>query len=232
MRIQISAAVALALAGGFCGMQPAAHAADTANLSVTGTIITSACTPTIDHPVLDLGDVRYGDLNVDTPTNLDQKDFTLFIRCPTPLNVAFRVMDNTATGAGTDISLGTVPGGTQQIGDASISPQMNNEGDIYGNPTVDGMRSVLTWSNDTGEHWLDNNQSYIRLEPEYMYAAAADESADPTAGGGVCLSPATATTDLWGRATELDGGRPVNRICDLLPGLSVRPAPPEQASCS
>lgn len=87
--------VALGLAGLGCSMVNAAFAAETADLTVRGTITLGACTPTLDNGgVVDLGKTRLADIG--TGINLPDHHINLNIACTAPTAVGFTTTDNRA----------------------------------------------------------------------------------------------------------------------------------------
>jgi hypothetical protein len=112
MRIRTSAAVALALAGGFCtAISPLAQAADSVDLAITGTISLGACTPVFDNGgTVDYGKISSASLTSGAPTDLGPKSTSLTVTCDAPRSVGFTITDNAAASAVTS-ALATVPAG-------------------------------------------------------------------------------------------------------------------------
>ncbi|OMQ18519.1 DUF1120 domain-containing protein [Serratia oryzae] len=72
----------------------AVHAAD-ANLTIKGTILPAACTPSISNGgVIDYGSIDSNSLNVNKVTNLQTMPLTISIACTSPIKVGFKVADN------------------------------------------------------------------------------------------------------------------------------------------
>lgn len=88
--VLISLATALCLTTGL-----AAQAASSVDLSVTGLITPSACTPTLANGgVYDLGKISAKDLNVDQPTKLASHDLQLTLNCEASTLLALEPRDN------------------------------------------------------------------------------------------------------------------------------------------
>jgi len=69
-------------------------AAESMDLVVQVTAVTGSCTPTLDTPVVNLGNIRYTTLNELTPTALPQKNVRLTITCSSPMAVGWTISDN------------------------------------------------------------------------------------------------------------------------------------------
>lgn len=73
------------------------QAASSVDLSVTGSITPSACTPSLSNGgVYDLGKIAAKDLNVDQPTQLTAHNLQLTITCDASTLVALKSSDNRA----------------------------------------------------------------------------------------------------------------------------------------
>ncbi|HWT67597.1 MAG TPA: DUF1120 domain-containing protein [Pseudomonas sp.] len=74
---------------------PLAQAASSTDLTVTGTITPSACTPSLaDGGVIDFGKIAKKDLNPTTFTELGRPRIALAIACDAPTTFALQAIDN------------------------------------------------------------------------------------------------------------------------------------------
>jgi len=71
-------------------------ASGSATLVVQVTAVTGSCTPMLDTPVVDMGKIDYGSLNVSVPTTLTEKSVRLTITCSSPMAVGWTITDNRA----------------------------------------------------------------------------------------------------------------------------------------
>lgn len=81
------------------GLAMPAVCASTADIRVTGTLVPSACTPTLRISTLHFGTVSSADLHPERPTALTEHTPTLTIQCGTPTLYGLRVVDNRAGSA-------------------------------------------------------------------------------------------------------------------------------------
>ncbi|MBV7572907.1 DUF1120 domain-containing protein [Pseudomonas sp. PDM32] len=76
-------------------ISPAALAAPTVELSITGLIIPGACTPTLSNGgLVDYGKISRQALNADKRTQLQDRTLDFSIHCTTPKQFALRMRDN------------------------------------------------------------------------------------------------------------------------------------------
>jgi hypothetical protein len=123
--------------GRFCtAISSLAQATDTAELQVSGTIITSACTPTLSTAVIGLGDIKYADLEVDGSTVLPTKLFTYTVTCDTPMSAATTAKNNEASSRiKEDGGLGFAADGVTKLGNNDIVPGPG-DGNTYAGAVV------------------------------------------------------------------------------------------------
>lgn len=87
--------IALALAGISCGLVSNAFAADTADLNVTGTVSTGACTPTLDNGgVADYGSINVSSLEPSKVNQLGSKHIAMSVSCTSATSVGVSVVDD------------------------------------------------------------------------------------------------------------------------------------------
>ncbi|EIK97816.1 hypothetical protein PMM47T1_04869 [Pseudomonas sp. M47T1] len=127
-----------------------ALAASSVDLAVTGSIVPTACTPT-----LSLGDTSYrissADLNLDDLTNIREHKYqTLNINCQAPTLFGIRGIDNRAGSVGngwyqSPYGLGLTPAG-EKIGSHMITVIMSRS-------TIDGKPAFVTVGSPDGSTW-------------------------------------------------------------------------------
>ncbi|MFC3814996.1 DUF1120 domain-containing protein [Lysobacter sp. GCM10012299] len=139
---------------------PAAFAADTVDLSVTGTIIPASCTPTLSGgSTIDLGQISTANLSAASATSIPEQSVTLSIHCPTATSFAIRAQDNRAgsasNGGANFYGLGSAPGG-EKIGYYSLGVRGSTT-TVDGGALGQGLTSSdggTTWSaQGTGDFW-------------------------------------------------------------------------------
>ncbi len=81
---------------------PAAMAASTVDVSVTGSIVPAACTPSLSAGEFNHGKISKADLNVDGPTGFFEKKkiATLSVNCTAATVYGIRGIDNRADTVG------------------------------------------------------------------------------------------------------------------------------------
>jgi len=143
---------AIAVASALC---PTLAMADGADLTITGTIIPTSCTPSFaDGNTVELGDIPAGSLNRDRQTELQNRNVTLSIRCSANAPMAIKVHDNQAHTQlpgivvdGTDWAMYIY--GIGQVAGAKIG----GYGLRYGIPTVDGKPSMIMYKQGGMANW-------------------------------------------------------------------------------
>lgn len=130
---------ALTLAGS--GMT---FAASTTELTVTGLITPSACTPSLSGNV-DYGKISIKDLNPNTPTNLDPVTIRLTVLCDAATLIALRGTDNRSGSS-------TITDG-YGLGLASNNKKIGNFTLAFKNAVADNVEVTPLQSSDNGENW-------------------------------------------------------------------------------
>ncbi|HWT67594.1 MAG TPA: DUF1120 domain-containing protein [Pseudomonas sp.] len=97
---------------------PITQAASSTDLSVTGSITPSACTPNLsDGGIADYGKILARDLNQNADTALPQRELTLSVQCEGATRVALLSVDNRADSNDSNATFGLGKiNGTQNIG--------------------------------------------------------------------------------------------------------------------
>jgi hypothetical protein len=152
MRIRTSAAVALALAGGFCtAISPLAQAAGTGSvdLTITGTISLGACTPVFDDGgTVDYGNISSATLVTGSTTDLGIKSTNLTVTCDAARSVGFTITDNAAASA-VPTALGAVPAGNGfGLGQTAGSVNLGAYSIRMKTVTLDGTQGDVIASSD------------------------------------------------------------------------------------
>ncbi len=166
---------------GLLGSMASAMAASSVDLAVTGSIVPTACTPT-----LSMGDSVYkisaADLNLDDVTNIiEHKRQTLNIKCQSPILFGIRGIDNRAGTTGNNwynspYGLGLTPAG-EKIGSHMIELRMARS-------TIDGKPAFVTVGSADGSTWLPatTEDKAIRHYGELLgFTDAAGVTTGPTA---------------------------------------------------
>ncbi|MCF4995594.1 DUF1120 domain-containing protein [Pseudomonas syringae] len=143
---------AIAFAGAVC---PAMVLADGADLTITGTIIPTSCTPAFSGGnTVHLGDITAASLNRDRQTELQNRNLTLSISCSASAPMAIKVHDNQAHTQ----RPGTVVDGTSWamyiygIGEVA-GKKIGGYGLRFGAPVVDGEPSLVMYKQGDAANW-------------------------------------------------------------------------------
>lgn len=137
---------------------PAAMAASTVDVTVTGTIVPAACTPSLTASEFNHGKLSKADLNTDTPTSFaaNPKVTTLSVNCTAATVYGIRGYDNRADTVGnnwymTPYGLGLTPKG-EKIGAHYL--------EIYPRQSlIDGKPAFVTVGNAAGNRWANAVQT-------------------------------------------------------------------------
>lgn len=130
---------------------PAAMAASTVDVTVTGTIVPAACTPTHTSPTISFGKISAADLIDDKPSRPKQDQYhTLNINCTGKTLFAIRGIDNRASTVGntwyvSPYGLGLTPAG-EKLGAHYLTLQP-------GLSQIDGNPVFITESTNGGSTW-------------------------------------------------------------------------------
>jgi len=157
--LALSTALLLAVA-------PAALAASNTDLSVTGIITPSSCTPTLsDGGIVDHGKLTSKDLDQAMPTRLPVGEMQLQVDCEAPTNFTLTTIDNRA--------------GTSVINPAYHGLGTVNENEMLGSvgfgifePQADGNPVITIMSRDNGSSW--GASTYLGHAGWTAFAAPSD----------------------------------------------------------
>ena len=143
---------AIAVASALC---PALAMADGADLTITGTIIPTSCTPAFaGGNTVDLGNISAAALNRDSQTELTNHNVTLSVSCSASAPMAIKVHDNQAH---TQLP-GIVVDGSDWamyiygIGEVA-GTKIGGYGLRFGTPTVDGQTSIVMYKQGANANW-------------------------------------------------------------------------------
>lgn len=123
-------------------------AASSTDLTVTGTITPTACTPSLSHAgIVDYGKKSAKDLHEDRHTRLEDKSIQLTVNCNAASRFAIRPIDNRE---GTS----SLPGAVQSFGLGLVNgdEKLGNYYLVFKNPVADVAVKTL-WSSDKGNTW-------------------------------------------------------------------------------
>jgi hypothetical protein len=157
-------------------VQSAAQAADTAELTVKGSITTSACTPTLDKQAVDFGTTMYATIP-ENGLELDSRPVAMTIQCPTPMRVGFTANDNRKASAESEsdtsrLGLGYAADGVTKLGTYTLGISNNTTVDGTKSPalqTADGTAWTPIPANDIGNGYTGD---YVAADASRTYTAA------------------------------------------------------------
>lgn len=155
------------------GLAMPAVCASTADIRVTGTLVPSACTPTLRISTLHFDTVSSADLHPERPTALTEHTPTLNIQCGTPTLYGLRVVDNRAGSAydsGHDGRLGMGhTAADEQIGayHLEVDPARS---------TIDGRRAFLSLGDRSGSLWSTSTVQPMTLPTDGSLLGLVDRA--------------------------------------------------------
>ncbi|MCL6703638.1 DUF1120 domain-containing protein [Pseudomonas sp. T1.Ur] len=161
-----------------------AFAASTVDLTVTGLIVPSACTPSLSNGgVVDHGKISAQDLNQDNDTLLPDHKMTLTVVCDGTILVALNAIDNRAGSSNNHVDAGFGLGlinGTQKLGHFYL---------VARRTIADGVEARPIISMDGGNSWI----KYGDWNPtHYLSVAAMDDPSQP-----LPVKEFTSELDVW-----------------------------------
>lgn len=144
----------------------AAMAASSTDLSVTGTITPSSCTPSLsDGGIVDHGKLTSKDLDQTLPTRLPTGELQLQVDCEGPTHFTLTTLDNRA---GTS----AVNPAYHGLGTVNDDQKLGSVGFGIFEPQADGNTVVTIMSRDNGSSW--GPSSYLGHAGWTAFAAPAD----------------------------------------------------------
>lgn len=184
-------------------LAPFALAASSTDLTVTGTITPSPCTPSLSNGgVVDYGKISAKTLNTGSATSLEPRTLNLDVSCDAATVFALHIFDNrpgsAAVSPTTTFGLGLI-NGTQKLGSYFLGMDK---------ATADGATAQAIMSRDSGTTW--QAQLLLRSD-DYLAVAASDNWNVPVAARDITLElhvlPSIARTDGLDLSQEvaLDG---------------------------
>lgn len=133
------------------GVMPAAFAASTVDLTVSGTIVPASCTPTLSAPNVNFGKFSSADLNTDESTKWgDGLNSSLTVNCVAPTLYGIRSIDNRSATVGHNGYMSPYGLGLTSAGEKLGAHYLEIK--TFGS-TIDGKRSYITVGNSGGTTW-------------------------------------------------------------------------------
>lgn len=176
------------------GVVPNALAASSTDLTVTGIITPSACTPTLSGGgIVDHGKLSAKDLHQDKPTSLPTATLQLSVNCDSATTLRLKPIDNRPESTALDpydyFGLGFI-NGNQKLGGVEVRMI---------NPQADGVGVRHLVSQNNGDTW----SSYSYMQPDTLSAFGA------VAGPAIPIAIKDLVSEFWvhtviARADSLD----------------------------
>lgn len=148
---------------------PLAQAASSTDLSLTGTITPSACTPALSGGgVVDYGKIAAKDLNQSSNTLLEEREVTLSVACDAPVKFALQGIDNRSGSSGSSamFGLGKI-NGTQNLGRYML---------VMNSAVADGVPAQPIKSKDGQSDWHGH---LFWMPGDFASVAAMDNFSQP-----------------------------------------------------
>lgn len=163
----------LALGALLLAAAPLAFAQSTVDLTISGEIVPSACTPTLSgggH--IALGTFDLVSLDPVNSTLVTPRDITLSITCSGPVSLGYSIKDNRATSAPIGLSYGLgLDGAGNQIGGYHIR---------IASATADGSTAGLMSSADQGATWIEDSYAFWDNDMNTWRAVGTGTAPAPT----------------------------------------------------
>jgi len=152
-------------------MAPYALAASSTDLTVTGTITPSACTPSLSSgAVVDFGKISAKDLQPTAPTLIGEPTTQLSVSCDAPTTFALHAIDNRPN---------TTVSGYFGVGLTPAGEKLGHYIPTISNVLADGQVATPIISPDQGATWSPLDR--IRADHYLSVSSPADTSAPITA---------------------------------------------------
>lgn len=169
-------------------MAPGVALAQSADLTVIGRIVPTACTPTFTGGnVVDLGGISAGSLNDTTPTLRPEQDIELTITCDAPARIDVRATDNRRATLALNAA---IPGASMYTASFGLGAVGTTNIGVYalrlGVPTQDGGTAVMLQKQYASGTWSAPDTAFLRL---FGHSAHFSHSVGASPAGG----PAAAT---------------------------------------
>jgi hypothetical protein len=164
-----------------CGLVNSAFAADTADLTVKGTLLVGSCTPTLDGGgVVDYGQMPISDLSAVTANDLKAKTVNLTVSCDSAMKVGFNVTDdNASTAAG---KLGPIEAANAfGLGATADKVNIGSYSLDIASVSYDGNVGDVITSTDNGTTWAKSAGDVPNTAGAVYSAAAAGTDDTPVA---------------------------------------------------
>lgn len=143
---------AIAVASALC---PALVMAEATDLTITGTIIPTSCTPAFSGGnSVDLGDIPAASLNRERQTELTSRNVTLSVSCSASAPMAIKVHDNQADTRLPGIVVDGIDWAMYIYGIGEVAgTKIGGYGLRFGTPTVDGQTSIVMYKQGADANW-------------------------------------------------------------------------------
>jgi hypothetical protein len=134
--------------------------ASTVDLQVTGTLVPSACTPSISTANLHFGTISSADLSHERPTPLVEHAPTLTVRCGSPTLYGLRLIDNRAGSAYESGLPGRLGMGHSATGERLGAYHLDV---VPARSTADARPVFVTLGDRTGQRWSTSTAQPLAL---------------------------------------------------------------------
>lgn len=124
-----------------CFSAGTAVAAGSTTLTVGAAVTTGACIPLLDKSAVDLGTLRYSELNQNKPTTLSARSVALKITCSSPTGVAFVMADNAGLATALPEQFGLKGESAESVGYYTL--QVGTAGSVVDNKAAYGVMAPV-----------------------------------------------------------------------------------------
>lgn len=169
-------------------LSPAWVMANSADLTITGTIIPTSCTPAFaGGNTVDLGEIPAGSLNRDRQTELQNRNITLSVSCSAAAPMAIKVHDNQSHTQRPGIVIDGYDWAMYIYGIGEVAgAKIGGYGLRFGTPTVDGQPSMVMYKQGDMANWdTPETATLVGKNTEggnLRYSWGASLAAGPTPG--------------------------------------------------
>lgn len=141
---------------------PHALAASSTDLTVTGTIIPSACTPSLSNGgTIDIGEIQVKNLNLTTPTQVSNETLQLTVSCEAPAVFGLKAIDNNPGTSSNWAWFG--------IGRTDAGEKLGYMLSFASNTVADGQPARALQSTDNGSTWF----AHHHYRPNWFMSVAS-----------------------------------------------------------
>ncbi len=153
---------------------PAAMAASTVDVTVTGTIVPAACTPTHTSPTISFGKISASDLLQDSPSRPTPDQYHMLnVNCTGKTLFAIRGIDNRASTVGNNLysnpyGLGLTPAG-EKLGAHYLTLQTYSS-------KIDGVQAYISDSSNGGASWSTSSTAVRSIRSNGVIHGFTDQA--------------------------------------------------------